>query len=149
MNFKINPQMIFWGFFICKNLGGKMNIKQLIDNAERIKNKKDIKRTRKTVLIQRFKKMGLEEPFVILEKPTTIQMLGIQERKSEAYGIAECMITPDLNDRELQKSFGVNNKEALLKKMFTEEELQDLSAIVGEMIVTKSQAQIVDDIKNL
>ncbi|MCF2611751.1 hypothetical protein [Fusobacterium perfoetens] len=54
-----------------------MNIKQLIENAERIKNKKDIKRTRKTVLIQRFKKMGLEEPFVILEKPTTIQMLGI------------------------------------------------------------------------
>ena len=126
-----------------------MNIKQLIENAERIKNKKDIKRTRKTVLIQRFKKMGLEDPFVILEKPTTIQMLGIQERRSESYGIAECMITPDLNDRELQKSFGVNNKEALLKKIFTEEELQDLSAIVGEMIVTKSQAQIVDDIKNL
>ena len=126
-----------------------MNIKQLIDNAERIKNKKDIKRTRKTVLIQRFKKMGLDEPFVILEKPTTIQMLAIQERKSEAFGIAECIISPNLNDIELQKSYGVNNKEALLRKIFTEEELQDLSAIVGEMIVTKSQAQIVDDIKNL
>lgn len=125
-----------------------MKIENLISNAERIKNKKDIKRTQKKVMIKRFAELGIEEPYVVLEKPTTPQLLAIQERKSETYGIAECIVTPNVHDSELQKAFGVNNAEALVKKLFTDEELQDLSSILGEMIIFKNQAQIVDDIKN-
>ena len=58
------------------------------------------------------------------------------------------MITPNMKDTELQKAFGVNNAEALVKKLFTEEELQDMSSILGEMITTREKAQIIDDIKN-
>ena len=125
-----------------------MDIKNLIHNAERIKNKQDIKRTQKKVLIKRFLELGIEDPYVVFEKPTTAQILAIQEHKKEIYAISECMITPNMKDTELQKAFGVNNAEALVKKLFTEEELQDMSSILGEMITTREKAQIIDDIKN-
>ena len=99
-----------------------MDIKNLIHNAEKIKNKQDIKRTQKKVLIKRFLELGIDEPYVIFEKPTTPQILAIQEHKKEIYAISECMITPNMKDAELQKAFGVNNAEALVKKLFTEEE---------------------------
>lgn len=125
-----------------------MKIETLISNAEKIKNKSDIKRTQKKVMIKRLADLEIDEPYVILEKPTTPQLLAIQERKTDTYGIAECMVEPNVQDKELQKAFKVNNAEALVKKLFTEEELQDLSSILGEMIITKNQTQIVDDIKN-
>lgn len=125
-----------------------MDIKNLIHNAEKIKNKQDIKRTQKKVLIKRFLELGIDEPYVVFEKPTTAQILAIQEHKEDVYAIAECMITPDTNDIELQKAYGVNNAEALVRKLFTEEELQDMSSILGEMITTREKAQIIDDIKN-
>ena len=126
-----------------------MKIENLISNAEKIKNRQNIKRTQKKVLIKRFEELEIEEPYVIFEKPTTTQLLAIQQHKDDIYGIAECMVTPNVKDREFQKAFGVNNAEALVKKLFTDEEIQDMSSILGEMIITKSQAQIVDDIKNL
>ena len=58
------------------------------------------------------------------------------------------MITPNMKDTELQKAFGVNNAEALVKKLFTEEELQDMSSILGEMMISRNKAQVIDDIKN-
>lgn len=125
-----------------------MKIENLIHNAEKIKNKQDVKRTQKKVLIKRFLELGIDEPYVIFEKPTTPQILAIQEHKKEIYAISECMITPNMKDTELQKAFGVNNAEALVKKLFTEEELQDMSSILGEMITTREKAQIIDDIKN-
>lgn len=126
-----------------------MKIENLIHNAERIKNRQDIKRTQKKVLIKRFLELGIEDPYIVFEKPTTAQILAIQDHKKEVYAISECMITPNVKDTELQKAFGVNNAEALVKKLFTEEELQDLSSILGEMIVARDKAQVIDDIKNL
>ena len=58
------------------------------------------------------------------------------------------MIMPDINNVELQKTFGVNNAEALVKKLFTEEEIQDMSSILGEMMISRNKAQVIDDIKN-
>lgn len=125
-----------------------MKIENLIHNAEKIKNRQDIKRTQKKVLIKRFLELGIEDPYIVFEKPTTAQILAIQDHKKEVYAISECMIIPNVKDIELQKAFGVNNAEALIKKLFTEEELQDLSSILGEMIVVRDKAQIIDDIKN-
>ena len=125
-----------------------MKIEALMHNAEKIKNRDNIKRTQKKVLIKRFLEFGIEEPYVIFEKPTTAQILAIQEHKKDTYAIAACMVTPNIHDIELQKAFGVNNTEALVKKLFTEEEIQDMSSILGEMITTREKAQIIDDIKN-
>lgn len=126
-----------------------MNIENLIHNAEKIKNRQNIKRTQKKVFIKRFAELELNEPYVIFEKPTTAQILAIQEHKKDTYAIAECMVVPNIHDVELQKAFGVNNSEALIKKLFTEEEIQDMSSILGEMITTREKAQVIDDIKNL
>lgn len=125
-----------------------MKIEALIHNAEKIKNRENLKRTQKKVLIKRFLKLEIDDPYVVFEKPTTAQILAIQEHKEDVYAIAECMITPNTNDIELQKAYGVNNAEALVRKLFTEEELQDMSSILGEMITTREKAQIIDDIKN-
>lgn len=125
-----------------------MKIENLIHNAEKIKNRENLKRTQKKVLIKRFLELGIEDPYIVFEKPTTAQILAIQDHKKEIYAISECMITPNVKDTELQKAFGVNNAEALVKKLFTEEELQDLSSILGEMIVARNKAQVIDDIKN-
>lgn len=125
-----------------------MKIEALIHNAEKIKNRENLKRTQKKVLIKRFLELEIDDPYVVFEKPTTAQILAIQEHKEDVYAIAECMITPNTNDIELQKAYGVNNAEALVRKLFTEEELQDMSSILGEMITTREKAQIIDDIKN-
>lgn len=125
-----------------------MKIENLIHNAERIKNKQDIKRTQKKVLIKRFEELQIDEPYVVFEKPTTAQILAIQDHKKDIYAISECIIIPNIKDMELQKAFGVNNAEALVKKLFTDEEIQDMSSILGEMITTREKAQIIDDIKN-
>lgn len=125
-----------------------MKIEALMHNAEKIKNRDNIKRTQKKVLIKRFLEFGIEEPYVIFEKPTTAQVLAIQEHKKDVYAISQCMIMPDINNVELQKTFGVNNAEVLVKKLFTEEEIQDMSSILGEMMISRNKAQVIDDIKN-
>ena len=58
------------------------------------------------------------------------------------------MINPDLSNKDVQKAFSVNNKEALLKKIFTEEELDDLIMHVGKLNMTQNKAVLVSDIKN-
>lgn len=125
-----------------------MKIENLISNAERIKNKTDIKRTQVKVLIKRFADLGIEDPYIILEKPTTSTLISASERKSEVYTLSESMVSPNIRDKELMSAYAVNNSEALIKKMFTDEEIQDMTAILGEMITQKNRAQIVNDIKN-
>ena len=118
-----------------------MDIKTLIDNAEKIKDKGNIKRTSITIKIPRFEELGFQEPFVILEKPNSSILLAMTERTDKFYLLSEAMINPDLSNKDVQKAFNVNNKLALLKKIFTEEELDDLLQHVD-------RAVLVSDIKN-
>lgn len=125
-----------------------MDIKTLIDNAEKIKNKSNIKRTSVKIRIERFAELGFEDPTVVLEKPTSTTILAALEKQSKYYQLSECMINPDLSNEDIQKAFKVNNKEALLKKIFTEEELDDLIMHVGKLNMTQNKAVLVGDIKN-
>lgn len=125
-----------------------MDIKTLIDNAEKIKDKGKIKRTSLTIKIKRFEELGFEDPTVVLEKPTSATILAALEKQSKYYQLSECMINPDLSNKDVQEAFKVNNKEALLKKIFTEEELDDLIMHVGKLNMTQNKAVLVSDIKN-
>lgn len=125
-----------------------MDIKELIDNAERIKDKSKIKRTSVKVKIPRFEELGFKDPFIVLEKPTSTTVLAAMENKEKYYQVAECIKNIDLSNKELQQTFNVNNKIALIKKIFTEEELDDLVAHVGKMMFVQSKAVLVSDIKN-
>ena len=75
-------------------------------------------------------------------------IISAQEHNDNYYQLAECMINPDLNNKEFQKAFKVNNKSALLKKIFTEEELQDMLIHLGRITMTQSRAKLVADLKN-
>ncbi|MFR4478230.1 MAG: phage tail assembly chaperone [Fusobacterium sp.] len=124
-----------------------MDIKQLIENAEELKNKKET-RTKIIIEIPRFKELGFEDCRVTLQKPTTAMIISAQEHSDNYYQLAECMVNPDLNNKEFQKAFKVNNKSALLKKIFTEEELQDMLIHLGRITMTQSRAKLVADLKN-
>lgn len=125
-----------------------MDIKTLIDNAEKIKDKGKIKRTSIKVKIQRFEELGFKDPIVVLEKPTSTTILASLEQKNKYYQLAECMLEPNLSDKEIQKAFNVNNKVALLQVIFTEEELDDLVQHVGRLNLVQNKAVLVSDIKN-
>lgn len=125
-----------------------MDIKTLIDNAEKIKDKSKIKRTSVTVKIQRFEDLNFEDPIVTLEKPNTTSILATSEKKEKYYLLSESMKNPDLSNVEIQKAFNVNNKIALLKKIFTEEELDDLLMHLGKLNMSQNKAILVEDIKN-
>lgn len=124
-------------------------IKNLIDNAEKIREQvKDDGKSKKVIKIARFEELGFDDCNVILEKPSTATILAAGEKNNEFYILSEIMIEPNLADKELQKAFGVNNKIALLKKIFTTEELTDLVMHVGELVQAKNKARLVDDLKN-
>lgn len=125
-----------------------MDIKTLIDNAEKIKDKANIKRTSITVKIPRFEELGFPEPLVTLEKPNSSTLLAMTERSDKFYLLSEAVINPDLSNKDVQKAFGVNNRLALLKKIFTEEELDDLLQHVGRLNLTQNRAVLISDIKN-
>ena len=124
-----------------------MDIKQLIENAEGLKDKKET-RTKVILEIDRFKELGFEDCRVTLQKPTTSMLIAAQEHNDNYYQLSNCMINPDLHDKELQKAFKVNNASALLKKIFTEEELEDMLMHLGRMTMTQSRAKLVADLKN-
>lgn len=125
------------------------NLKKLIDNAQKIQESRGKAiRTTKTVTIKRLKALGCGE--VIVEKPFTTTLIAANERKGDSlYTLSESIVSPPLGDAALQKAYGVNNKRALLKKMFTEEEIGDLLAVCGSLINSANTIENkVVDIKN-
>ena len=46
------------------------------------------------------------------------------------------------------KAFKTNNKQALLKKMFTEDEIDEINDVLISLASKKTKIEIVDDIKN-
>lgn len=125
------------------------NLKKLIDNAQRVQETraKAIRSTR-TVVVKRLKEIGCGE--VTIEKPLVTVLIGANQRGGDSlYTLSESMTFPDLNNKELQQAYGVNNKRALLKKIFTEEELGDLIEVLGNLINTNATLEKkVADIKN-
>lgn len=122
------------------------NLKKLIDNAEKISDKKAVVRTQRAYEIKRLSELGIE-PFII-EKPKTTTLITARQKDGDSYyTIAESIVSPDLSNKDLQAAFKVNNKVALLKKMLTPEELDDLIMVAGELIQVKNTVKVAD-IKN-
>lgn len=125
------------------------NLKKLIDNAQKIQETRGkALRSKRTVTVKRLKALGCGG--VTIEKPFTTTLLAAQERKGDSlYTLSESITYPPLGDVELQKAYGVNNKKALLKKIFTEEEIGDLLAVCGNLINSSNTIENkVADIKN-
>ncbi|MGL4865131.1 MAG: phage tail assembly chaperone [Cetobacterium sp.] len=125
------------------------NLKKLIDNAQKIQETRGKAiRSKRTVIIKRLEVLGCGE--VTIEKPLTTTLIAASERKGDnLYTLTESITYPPLGDVALQKAYGVNNKKALLKKMFTEEEIGDLLGVCGNLINANNTIENkVADIKN-
>lgn len=59
-----------------------------------------------------------------------------------------CTVFPNLNDAELQQSYGVMGAEQLITTMLTPAEFEDYSTKVLETNGFQSEAEMVDDAKN-
>lgn len=124
-----------------------MNIKNLIDNAEKIKNHNE-ERTSIILSIPRFEKLGFDNTDVVITKPTLSSMIVAEEKQDRYFLLSESISNIDLGNKKLQKAFGVNNRLALLKKIFTEEELTEMLTQLGKLLTTQTKTKIVTDIKN-
>jgi hypothetical protein len=63
--------------------------------------------------------------------------------------IAKAMVFPDLNDKELQDSYGVMGVSALISEMFDAKEYARLSEIVSDLAgFDKTDQDLIDDAKN-
>ncbi len=61
---------------------------------------------------------------------------------------ASCTVFPNLNDAELQSSYGVMDAESLITTMLTSGEFEDYSAAVLGLNGFASSAEMVEDAKN-
>lgn len=86
-------------------------------------------------------------------KKKTIGKKGrIEEKISEGKYLilqaAESIVYPDLEDAALQKSYGVMGREALVKAMFTADEISEIGAVLATSEDNKTTADLVEDAKN-
>ncbi len=61
---------------------------------------------------------------------------------------ARCTLSPDLNDRALQDSYGVHTAEELIATMLTPGEFEDYSAKVLEVNGFQTEAERIEEAKN-
>lgn len=127
------------------------DIAQLIKKAAEVEaTKKGAKRSEKSVIINRLEELGIGE--IKLEKPSIAILNAARDRKGEEaslYTLSQAIISPDLGNKELQNAFKVNNKIALIKKIFTSEEIQDLVVVIGTLITEQETLKpAFEEVKN-
>ncbi len=121
-------------------------LEALIKNAEKLKEGKEYKPFE--IKISRFEEIGIEGNVKIKKPDTSILNSYLERNKDIKYLISECMVEPDLGNKELLSTFKVRNKKELVSKLFTEEEIYDLDVAIGKIINKTRSASLVDDIKN-
>ncbi|MBN1469540.1 MAG: hypothetical protein JXM74_04700 [Fusobacteriaceae bacterium] len=121
-------------------------LEALIKNAEKLKEGKEYKPFE--IKISRFEEIGIEGNVKIKKPDTSILNSYLERNRDIKYLISECMVEPDLGNKELLSTFKVRNKKELVSKLFTEEEIYDLDVAIGKIINKTRSASLVDDIKN-
>lgn len=103
----------------------------------------------------RIKPLSAEQQEKVLDgaKKKTVGLKGrIDEKLSEGkYMIlqaAESIVYPDLDDTELQQNYDVMGREALVRKMFTADELGEIAVKLAELDETETFGDLVETAKN-
>lgn len=123
-----------------------MLLESLIKNSEKVKEGKEYKPFE--IKINRFEEMGIEGNVKIKKPDTSLLNSYLERNKDIKYLISECMVEPDLGNKELQNTYKVKTKKDLVSKIFTEEEINDMDVAIGKIINKTRSASLVDDIKN-
>lgn len=66
----------------------------------------------------------------------------------QAHLAAKCVVFPDLNDKELQNSYGAMDAEQLISAMLTPGEFDDLILAITDLCGFKTEGELVDEAKN-
>lgn len=61
---------------------------------------------------------------------------------------AQCVVFPNLNDKDLQDSYGVMDAEQLISAMLTPGEFDDLILSITDLCGFKTEEDLVDEAKN-
>ena len=72
----------------------------------------------------------------------------IDQVKYTAMLLAESVVYPELNDAELQDSYGVKGADGLLRKMLLISEYNELAKEVATLGKAEGLAELVEDAKN-
>lgn len=72
----------------------------------------------------------------------------LDKNKYTARLLAECVVFPDLNNAELQDSYGVKNPGDLIKKMLTLGEYNKLAEEMSKLSDNETMNDLVDEAKN-
>lgn len=60
----------------------------------------------------------------------------------------KCVVFPDLNDKDLQNSYGAMDAEQLISAMLTPGEFDDLILNITDLCGFKSEEELIDEAKN-
>ncbi len=124
-------------------------LNDLIKRAEEVK-KRDDKSFE--IEIDRFKRLGIEGNIKVRRPDSSVVTSFIERNHDSAYLLGECIIEPNLSDKELMKTYKAKSKKELVKKIFSEEEITDIDNVIGSLIRNNKSVSlvetVVDDIKN-
>ena len=123
----------------------KVTISQLLDRAEQRKNAKP-----------EFKKFNVESMngYVVAQKPSREIIDDSMEREElgDEYCVYQCVVEPNLKDKDLHNAFGVKSPLEIVGKVFEPGEITNLAkklvGWVGYSNSSVSEVNEVDDIKN-
>lgn len=66
----------------------------------------------------------------------------------QAHLATKCVVFPDLNDKDLQNSYGAMDAEQLISAMLTPGEFDELILSITDLCGFKTEEELIDDAKN-
>jgi hypothetical protein len=116
----------------------KLNIKDLIANAERLKKRKEETKELRVKSLDGNIVIGKPDRQLILEA------MDMKDEDGDLYLVYECVLEPNLKDKELQEAYGVNGYE-IVDAIF---EVGEISSISKEITKFAGYGDSVEEIKN-
>lgn len=120
----------------------KLTIADLIDAKEKFLEKK--KKT-KDVYVEEL------DAVVTIQRPTrelALEAMDMGGAEADAFIIYNCVVSPDLTDKELQKAFGCVEPTDIVGEIFDMGTIYGLASTALDMLGKNSKVEIVDDLKN-
>lgn len=121
----------------------KLTVDQLIKNKTNIVNKRNVT---KNIYVD-----SLEGEITIKSAPqeVIIDIMGMSERTDIIKSIVyECVISPNLKDKELHKAFDCLEPSDIVFKLFTVAEAGMISDIIANISGAQNKVKIIDEVKN-
>lgn len=121
----------------------KITLKDLIARAEQ--SKEDKKEARKLYVA------SLDGTITIIKPDRTMVLEGMDmdDTDGDDYLVYNCVLEPNLKDKELQKAYGVVSPMEIVNKVFEPGEIAGIAKEIVALAGYVDSVKVVDDIKNV